>query len=350
MIHYVPEVITVEKPVLAIEKASDREVYAVGETGEYSVKVTNTKINTEAKNVVINDRIDTEGAIIKNDSIHVTDSEGKDITSKVKITANGLGYSIETGKNLSYGESFTVTYSVEFTSADLVGKNVTNTAAAVADNADEVTTDHTVTVDDGKAPVLDIAKSSDREEYNVGDTGSYTLVITNSREGTTARNVTVKDAFESDLVKIYKDSITVTGPDGTSYSKKQISFDTESDSANGFDILTGLDLDYGKEIRVTYKAAFDSEDLAGKTIVNQAVADADNTEEAHARNTVRIKKDTPDKDKGEDTPDNGKESPDKTSGNVKTNDVLVMVLIVAILIMTATGAVWLAKRKRKARK
>lgn len=236
-------------------------------------------------------------------------------------------------------------------SADLVGKAITNTANASADNADEVTTDYTVTVDNGEAPVLDIVKSSDKEEYNVGDIGSYTLIITNLREGTTAKNVTVKDAFESDQVKIDRDSIIVTGPDGTTYSKEQISFDTDSEIVNGFDILTGLDLKYGEEIKVAYKAVFDSEDLAGKDIVNHAAADADNAEEAHAKNTVRINKDTPEKpDKEEDkrSPDNGKESPDKTSSNVKTNDILMMVLIGAVLIMAVTGmALFIRRRKNR---
>ena len=350
VIHYVPEVVTIEKPVLAIEKTSDREVYAVGETGEYTVKVTNTRINTKAQNVVVSDHMDTEGIVINKNSIKITDTEGKDITFEVKITADDLGYSIETGKNLAYRESFMINYCVEFASADLVGKTITNTANASADNADEVTTDYTVTVDDGEAPVLDIDKSSDREEYNVGDTGSYTLIITNLREGTTAKNVIVKDAFESDLVKIERDSIIVTGPDGTTYSKEQISFDTDSEIVNGFSILTGLDLDYGKEIKVAYKAVFDSEDLVGKDIVNHAAADADNAEEAHVKNTVRINKDTPeksDKDKGVNTPDNGKESRDKTSGNVKTNDVLILLLTGAVLFMIVTGAIWFIRRRRR---
>ena len=351
VIHYIPEVVTVEKPVVAIEKTSDREVYAVGETGEYSVKVTNTQINTEARNVVITDQLDSEGVILKKDSIRIADTEGKDITSEVKITADNLSYSIETGKNLVYGESFFITYTVEFASADLVGKTVTNTAAAKADNADEVTIDHHVTVDDGKAPVLKISKSSDKEEYKIGDTGIYTLIITNEREGTTAKNVTVKDAFENDQVKINKKSITVIGPDGTTYAKDQISFNKDTDSVSGFGILTGLDLNYGEQIKVTYEAVFDSENLAGKDIVNYAAADADNAEEAHAKNTITVKKDTPEKPDEEDgnhIPDNGKESSDKTSGNVKTNDILIMVLIGAVFIMAVTGTALLI-RKRKSR-
>lgn len=44
---------------MAIEKTSDKNVYGVGETGRYTVKLSQTKENAEAKNVIIEDALQT---------------------------------------------------------------------------------------------------------------------------------------------------------------------------------------------------------------------------------------------------------------------------------------------------
>ena len=44
-------------------------------------------------------------------------------------------------------------------------------------------------------PELSIKKSSDKHEYAVGNTGTYTLTVKEKKSDATAKNVVVKDYF-----------------------------------------------------------------------------------------------------------------------------------------------------------
>ena len=70
--------VTVIAPVLAIEKSSDKKTYNLDETAKYTVKVTNTKEDTEAVNVVIKDKFQTDGVAIDASSIRIADTDGRD--------------------------------------------------------------------------------------------------------------------------------------------------------------------------------------------------------------------------------------------------------------------------------
>ena len=335
--------VTVDGPEMAIEKTSDKNVYGVGETGHYTVKLSQTKENAEAKNVIIEDALQTEGAEILSDTIKVLDTKGTDITKSVQIATTKTSYTIKTGMNLAKDESFTVNYDVKFTSKSLVGKKVKNIAIGKADTG-EVTTDHEVDVDKGTDPRLVVKKTSDKDSYKVGGQGQYTITVTNDRKGTVAKNVVIKDALKTTGTVIDEKSIKVTGPDG-----KEIERATVKMTKTGFTVKTKSNLEGEKSMKVTYKVTFKDTSLAGKNVKNVATATSDNTKPGKSTKTVKVtkatpKKSTPKKSSGKSSGNSGSNGTSKT---VKTSDIIFMVLIGAAVVFCVSGVVYVIKKRKR---
>lgn len=335
--------VTVDGPEMAIEKTSDKNVYGVGETGHYTVKLSQTKENAEAKNVIIEDALQTEGAEILSDTIKVLDTKGTDITKSVQIATTKTSYTIKTDMNLAKDESFTVNYDVKFTSKSLVGKKVKNIAIGKADTG-EVTTDHEVDVDKGTDPRLVVKKTSDKDSYKVGGQGQYTITVTNDRKGTVAKNVVIKDALKTTGTVIDEKSIKVTGPDG-----KEIEKATVKMTKTGFTVKTKSNLEGEKSMKVTYKVTFKDTSLAGKNVKNVATATSDNTKPGKSTKTVKVtkatpKKSTPKKSSGKSSGNSGSNGTSKT---VKTSDIIFMVLIGAAVVFCVSGVVYVIKKRKR---
>lgn len=343
--------VTVDGPEMAIEKTSDKNVYGVGETGRYTVKLSQTKENAEAKNVIIEDALQTEGAEILSDTIKVLDTKSTDITKSVQIATTKTSYTIKTGMNLAKDESFTVNYDVKFTSKSLVGKKVKNIAIGKADTG-EVTTDHEVDVDKGTDPRLVVKKTSDKDSYKVGGQGQYTITVTNDRKGTVAKNVVIKDALQTTGTVIDEKSIKVTGPDGKEIKKATIKM-----TKNGFTVKTKSNLEGEKSMKVTYKVTFKDASLAGKNVKNVATATSDNTKPGKSTKTVKVtkatpKKSTPKKSSGKSSGNSGSGTSSNggsngTSKTVKTSDIIFMVLIGAAVVFCVSGVVYVIKKRKR---
>ena len=343
--------VTVDGPEMAIEKTSDKNVYGVGETGHYTVKLSQTKENAEAKNVIIEDALQTEGAEILSDTIKVLDTKGTDITKSVQIATTKTSYTIKTGMNLAKDESFTVNYDVKFTSKSLVGKKVKNIAIGKADTG-EVTTDHEVDVDKGTDPRLVVKKTSDKDSYKVGGQGQYTITVTNDRKGTVAKNVVIKDALQTTGTVIDEKSIKVTGPDGKEIKKATIKM-----TKNGFTVKTKSNLEGEKSMKVTYKVTFKDASLAGKNVKNVATATSDNTKPGKSTKTVKVtkatpKKSTPKKSSGKSSGNSGSGTSSNggsngTSKTVKTSDIIFMALIGAAVVFCVSGVVYVIKKRKR---
>ena len=259
-VHTTEDVIVEEgKPKLEITKTSDKAEYEIGETGKYTVVVTQVTDNATARNVVIEDAFQVEG--VKISGIKVADPDGKDITEEVKITETEKGYSIETGKDLDQGQTFTVTYDVLFEAEALRGRNVVNVAKAKADNADEVETDHTV-----KIPRPDITgeKTSDKAVYQRNETAHYTLKATNPDEKIIGRNLTFEDTVEVDYVEIVADSIKVMNPKGKDITGK---CEITAEKTHFF-VKTNHDINPGETYTLTYDMTFAEDSPVGKQIPN----------------------------------------------------------------------------------
>ena len=207
---------------------------------------------------------------------------------------------------------------------------------------DWVVTEHEVSIDNGENPRLAVTKTSDKDSYSVGDTGKYTIRITNDRKGTTAKQVILSDKFNTEGVSLDKDSVIVTGPDG---KKISIKFNKDNaDTYNGLMIATGVDLQGGQSMTVTYNVKFTSSSLAGKKVKNSVTVTSSNTDPAKASRTVNINaKDTKTTEK--DTAD--KNSSDSKTSSVKTSDVLFVVLVIAVVVLAGTVIVYVRKKRNK---
>ena len=130
-------------------------------------------------------------------------------------------------------------------------------------------------------PELTIKKSSDKKEYAVGNTGKYTLIVNQKNKYATARNVIIKDKFDSNTVDIDADSVKVE------WNGSDITKDCKTVS-NGtyFAIETGKNMTSDDEMKVTYDAVYKK---IG-TYKNTATTQGDNAKEVSDDNSVKVVK------------------------------------------------------------
>lgn len=268
-------------PDLKIEKKSDKKEYSVGDTGHYTVKVTQTADNATARNVVIEDAFDNEKAILDTKTIKLTDSKGKDITKEVSIAGTPSGYKIETGKNLAQNEFFTVTYDVLFTDQTLGGEEVTNVAKTHADNVPEKTTTVTVKIE---KPELEVTKTSDKKVYSYEDTAHYTVKTEEVKENATAYNVVIDDQLQVSGAKVLAETIKISDKDGKDFTDK---CEIEC-KGTGYTIKTKRDLTKGETFTVNYDVVFEDRSLIDNYVPNVVKITADNAS-AQTENEVTPK-------------------------------------------------------------
>ena len=94
-----------------IQKTAARELYRNGDVVNYKVVAEPVK-KIAAKNSVIEDLTEGGGVFLKPDSIKINEN-GKDITANCKIQAKGNYFRIDTGRKLSYGNHYQITYKVK---------------------------------------------------------------------------------------------------------------------------------------------------------------------------------------------------------------------------------------------
>lgn len=279
------ETVPIQGPNLDIAKTSDAGVYKVGDTGKYTLTAKQTREGEVAKNVIIKDKFGIEGVEVNKDSF-VVKFNGETITP-AKMEATADGFTVETGKDLTDADKLEVTYQVLFKEASLENKEVPNKATVSADNAPEKGTDHEVTIKTADDPVLKILKESNEKEYFLGETGKYTLTVTQERLDAVAKNVVIEDAFDQKGMVIDPASlkVTVSGKDITAQCKLAVEDDKYTISTNA---------DLSREVmKISYDVLFKEETLRDKDVMNTAKAKADNAEETQTQNTIKIsKKDT----------------------------------------------------------
>lgn len=337
VVHFVPYRVQVIAPELAINKTSDKKEYTVGETGHYNVEVVQTKDDAVAKNIHVIDKLDKVGAEIQKDSIKVYDGEGKLVTGDCTIKCDGQSYDIQSKVALAKGQTMKIKYDVLFKSSDLSGQKVLNSAKAQASNQknpeDWVEDNNEVSLD---KPKLAIKKSSNRVTFKPGETGEYTITVTNKSTTATAKNVVVKDNFNKDGVKIQKSSIKIEN-DGKVVKGAEIEA-----KDNSFVIKTKQDLATNADMVITYKAKFSKKG----TYKNTAVATSDNTDPVKANNKVKVTKIGVSPKNV--TPKNVIRTVTKGTKDVKTGDVLgLAVLLVLVAGIGYLGFVAVKRKKSK---
>ena len=230
-----------------------------------------------------------------------------------------------------------IKYDVLFYDLDFSCQKVLNSAKAQASNQknpeDWVEDNNEVSLD---KPKLAIKKSSNRVTFKPGETGEYTITVTNKSTTATAKNVVVKDNFNKDGVKIQKSSIKIEN-DGKVVKGAEIEA-----KDNSFVIKTKQDLAPNADMVITYKAKFSKKG----TYKNTAVATSDNTDPVKANNKVKVTK-TGVSPKNV-TPKNVIKTVTKGTKDVKTGDVLgLAVLVVLVAGIGYLGFVVVKRKKSK---
>ena len=276
-----------EKPELIITKKAAKEEVKVGDTDSFEIKVTQDSHYVSAKNVVIQDSFDKPGASYVRGTMKILDSQGKDITKDVIITYTEHGFRIDTKRDLGYNEFFKITYDMEYTDASLAGQTVMNQAAASSDNTEEAATYAEVKVrtDD---PELVVKKTAEKSTVHIGDTNTYTIVVTQTKEGETAKDVVIQDSLNATGVEYVKETFRLTDKDGSKVEGTQTVF-----SGNGFVMKTGKDLGYMETLTLTYQVKYTDASLVGKTVQNTAVVPSGNGKENPGKTDVVILDDDP---------------------------------------------------------
>ena len=272
------------QPGLSLDKSADRDQAKVGDTVKYTLLVTTTGQET-AENVVIRDALETSGAVIDTSSIRTYLDNAQFSPAKTNAEANG--FTIETGQDLAPGQVMKVTYNVEYQAESLNGQTVKNTAVASADNMDPTRDNENVpVVETPDEPGLDIDKSSDKGQAEVGDTVKYTLLVTTTGQET-AEDVVIRDALETAGAAIDTSSVKIY------LDNAQFRPAKSSVEADGFTIETGKDLSAGQTMKVTYDVVFKDESLAGRIVKNTAVVSADNMDPNSDEENVPVKEEDP---------------------------------------------------------
>ena len=116
-----------------------------------------------------------------------------------------------------------------------------------------------------------------------GETGYYTLKVRQLREDVTDENIVITDAFQTEGVKIKKESVLVK-KNGTVLKDAK----TEISEA-GFVIHTGTGLGDSDKLEIYYEAVFETAAKDKQTIVNHATARGDLSTEVQADHEVYVK-------------------------------------------------------------
>lgn len=226
---------TGEVPVLVATAALDisksvRFENAVGDEATYSISVQNTKEGSVARNVKVSDPVPS-GLQVLSDSLAVSGIPASVTLESVKnnsaksVEASNKAASQSISNNaleatipyLPSGQKITYTFKVKCP-PETNGKELFNTASATLDNPAS-DAEKTVIAKDGlwvNSAQLKLTKNADKFQYQVGDTATYTIDVTNTGpEGTIAKNVVVTDTDMPDRVKVNAGSATVTGAPAT---------------------------------------------------------------------------------------------------------------------------------------
>ncbi|MDR2163290.1 MAG: isopeptide-forming domain-containing fimbrial protein, partial [Clostridiales Family XIII bacterium] len=303
----------INSPKLDLIKTTHKAEYKVGDTISYSLTLAQVNPGTFMRDVIISDSLTQGGITLLPGSIQVLSETGNVITHLCDITVSGNAFTVIPHLNMGYedkvippkekgiapytsvevAKKLTVTYDVAVSGHELSGFSVRNTAVSPSrpnTNGDVIKDDRGIPsggdVEEKNTPIvgakLNIEKSSDKDIYGIYDTAKYTLKVTQMREDYAARNVVIRDSFETTLASIKDGSVKVT------LNKKDITSGCAITASGGaLEIATGKDLAWGDTILVTYGVTFDPS-AAGQAVTNVCIARADNADEARDENTVGV--------------------------------------------------------------
>lgn len=297
--------IWVNSPILKVQKTADKPFYKYGDLITYRIELTQEQTGCVARDITLQDVIDTRGVRLLKDSIILMDEKGNVVEADVEANDDN-GFLVLTKRalikdsryqicdndsggifeqvmynplDLQEQKKMVVEYQAAVIDASLAGQTVHNTAIA---NSKENIPASGETETQIHSPILEIVKESDKKEYTSGETGYYKLTVRQLREDVTDTNIVIEDAIQTQGGMIKEDSIFVK-KNGTVLKDAQIEV---SDTA--FRIFTGTDLSDMDKIEVCYEVLFAVEGEQTQTILNIASTRGDASPETSAEQEVYV--------------------------------------------------------------
>jgi len=308
-------------PQLNIAKSSnDGGHFSVGDVADYELSVTNMASGTVAEKVKVSDRFTTAkagAAEIVDGSVRLFEHHGMtevpaesfEVSWVDNEAGSHVGFALDTGLDLPSDGEILVRYKVKYLT-DNGSDRLVNVADAWADNAPKVTDDHETWSTDAGQSDLVVDKGSNRNEYEGGETGRYTLHVTN-KSAEAALNARIHDELAPEargIAAIVKGSVKVADAEGDAIAAKVTYLSDPSGAIYGFDAETGYDIEPMGAIDVSYDVAF-AEVAQDTPAHNGCWASADNTGKAEDDNEVVVRPEDSIPDLPADPGDEGPEGP-----------------------------------------
>lgn len=278
--------ITVECPVLSIEKTADAETVSAGDDIGFTITVSNGDAEGvgTATNVTLDDPLPGSSALGIEWSVDAVwlNGEAVDVPSEYCwITGDAPAQTLECEfGDLEPGDSAAVHVTSETATVDDCSTaRLENTATADADNHGEITADATIVVE---CPGLNILKSADADPILVGDEASFTITVWNAGPGD-ALDVTLHDTLPAglawDLEVLQGDPDCAIASSLSSSGVEQRSIDCDLGD------LAPSSMEDGVIIRVF--ADTDQDDCG--LMENTAFADASNDDEVSSTDEITVR-------------------------------------------------------------
>ena len=259
-------------PNVKVFKLSDKDYYNVGDEINYTVEVKQTTENAIANNVIVTDVV-PNGLKLNESSIQSS--------ANANISYNENSRTITVALKQGLTNSFTIAYSAIIENDNLAGKNIVNTA--VVDwsnnpNNDKPEGKSTVSV---LLPVLTVSKNSGKNgtTYNVKDTLPFEVIVKQTTKKAVANDVVISDRMAVADIDVNIDSVNVYNANGDLLIK-----DTDYTLVNQYDKTThksGFDIklvSLSDQVRITYDAVINNNNVAGKSVSNHVVVTASNNQ------------------------------------------------------------------------
>lgn len=247
------------RPELKLDKSADKSVVAPGDTLTYKVVVTQPAEGQVATDTVITDEL-PEGFTLDQSSVKV-ERDGHAMTCDTEFPDGKLRVSLG---DVAYGETWTITYSGTV-DEDFLGDELHNVVTGESPDIPEDPTDETTTPVTN--PKLTIEKTSDETTVEPGDDLVWQITVTQVNKDAVANGTVVTDELPEGFSAEQAD-VTVTDAQGNDRSANV----TLSDGKLTVDLG---DLGYNDPVTISVPGTVD-EDFEGDSILNTAVADADN--------------------------------------------------------------------------
>lgn len=237
------------KPKLSINKTSTKDKYNLLDDLEYIIDVKQNIKGAKAFDVDIDDTI-TKGVEIYEESVVVSGSEDE---YTVNVNDNKLNVKL---KSMS-DENVQIKYNAKIKDFSVSKKDIINKATVKSK-----TTETEIEESDSHIliykPMLNVLKTCDKDEYNVGDTVKFSIFLTQDTKNATAYDVMLSDYDLTSGVDIDYSTLNVSGINDDRYKIDK--------NENQFKIT--FDYIQNEKITITYNAIVNSDDLSGKTINN----------------------------------------------------------------------------------